>query len=182
MGSEETQNSLKVHFVSSTSSPEFSRLTRALTRASVIGLDAEWKPGQQSQLSTFPTVSLLQLACRVNHGLGDLAEADDSPVFLLDLLSVPLPSIWEILKDVFTSPDILKLGFRFKQDLKYLSSTFQAQGCVPGFDRVSNSTVLKLAPFDTIEMRSEPNLHWNNNKIQLDPQKTLSFGFLSDKQ
>lgn len=144
MDSEEPQKPLKVHFVSAADSPEFIHLTRALARSSVIGLDAEWKPGQPSQQSTFPTVSLLQLACCVRRGLDDSAEPDDSPVFLLDLSSVPLPSIWEILKEVFASPDILKLGFRFKQDLKYLSSTFQAQGCGSGFDRVSNSTVSKL--------------------------------------
>lgn len=34
------------------------------------------------------------------------------------------------------SPDVVKLGFRFKQDLVYLSSTFCEQGCNPGFDRV----------------------------------------------
>ncbi|XP_031394380.1 uncharacterized protein LOC116205844 isoform X2 [Punica granatum] len=129
-------DSLKVQFISSTDSPEFAHLTRALTQYSIIGLDAEWKPTRSSQLSIFPTVSLLQLACRLSHGLEGSAESDDSPVFLLDLSSIPLPSIWEILRDVFTSPDILKLGFQFKQDLKYLSSTFCAQGCDPGFDRV----------------------------------------------
>ncbi|KAK4745422.1 hypothetical protein SAY87_011734 [Trapa incisa] len=136
MDLEEIHKPLKVQYVSATDSPEFTHLRWALARSSIIGLDAEWKPCQSTQPSTFPTVSLLQLACRVNHGLDDPAESDGSPVFLLDLSSVPLPSIWEILSDVFSSPDILKLGFRFKQDLKYLSSTFQVQGCVKGFDRV----------------------------------------------
>ncbi|GLT48269.1 hypothetical protein SLA2020_219040 [Shorea laevis] len=126
-------NPLKIHLVSSTDSPEFTHLTRALTRSSVIGLDAEWKP-LRSQQSAFPTVSLLQIACQTRTRLGD--NSDESLVFLIDLASIPPSSIWELLKDVFVSPDILKLGFRFKQDLIFLSSTFCGQGCDPGFDRV----------------------------------------------
>lgn len=37
---------------------------------------------------------------------------------------------------MFVSQKILKLGFRFKQDLMYLSSTFCSKGCEPGIDRV----------------------------------------------
>ncbi|OMO93543.1 hypothetical protein COLO4_16809 [Corchorus olitorius] len=123
---------MEVHLVSSTDSDEFTHLTRALSRSTVIGLDAEWKP-IRSQQSTFPTVTLLQLACQLGD---DTAVWDESVVFLLDLALIPLPSIYELLKDVFVSPDILKLGFRFKQDLIFLSSTFSAQGCNPGFDKV----------------------------------------------
>lgn len=122
-----------IHLVSSPDSPEFNYLTRALTHSSVIGLDAEWKPIRTHQ-SAFPTVSLLQIACQ-------LAGADnssvESPVFLIDLASIPLQSIYQLIRDAFVSPNILKLGFRFKQDLVYLSSTFCAHGCEPGFDRVS---------------------------------------------
>ncbi|CAN1250890.1 Exonuclease mut-7 homolog [Linum perenne] len=121
------------HIVASNESPEFARLTRVLARSSVIGLDAEWKP-LKTQQSTFPNVSLLQLACQL--GPDSEEEEDDTEVFLLDLDSIPLPSIWELLKEVFISPDILKLGFRFKQDLAYLSSTFCSHGCDPGFDKV----------------------------------------------
>ncbi|CAN1170679.1 Exonuclease mut-7 homolog [Linum perenne] len=120
------------HIVASNESPEFARLTRVLARSSVIGLDAEWKP-LKTQQSTFPNVSLLQLACQL--GPDSEEEEDDTEVFLLDLDSIPLPSIWELLKEVFISPDILKLGFRFKQDLAYLSSTFCSHGCDPGFDK-----------------------------------------------
>ncbi|KAJ7965309.1 exonuclease mut-7-like [Quillaja saponaria] len=127
---------LKVHLVTSTDSNEFTHLTQALTRTSLVGLDAEWKPIRTPQ-DSFPTVSLLQIACRLNDRRGsDSDESGDSVVFLLDLYSIPLPSIWVLLRDVFVSPDILKLGFRFKQDLVYLSSTFCAQGCDPGFDWV----------------------------------------------
>ncbi|XP_052192914.1 uncharacterized protein LOC127801647 [Diospyros lotus] len=130
----ESRKPLAIRWVSSTDSPEFTCFTRALSRSSVIGLDAEWKP-HRAQQSTFPTVSLLQIACRLASD-GSTRRQDESLVFLLDLLAVPLPSIYQLLKDMFGSPDILKLGFRFKQDLVYLSSTFCSQGCDPGFDRV----------------------------------------------
>lgn len=125
-----------IHLVSSTNSPEFTLFSWALAHSSVIGLDAEWKPIRTHQ-STFPTVSLLQIACRVT---ADSESSDrhsyELLVFLLDLLAIPLPSIYDRLRDVFVSPEILKLGFRFKQDLAYLSSTFSSQGCNAGFDRV----------------------------------------------
>lgn len=141
MDQEKDQIAFKIHLVSSTDSPEFTRLTRALTRSSLVALDAEWKP-TRTQQSCFPTVSLLQLACRLGPQLvgssNELADelGDSMVVFLVDLLSIPLPSIWELLRDLFVSPDILKLGFRFKQDLVYLSSTFSSHGCNLGFDRV----------------------------------------------
>ncbi|KAG6707684.1 hypothetical protein I3842_06G044100 [Carya illinoinensis] len=131
------QKPLKIHLVCSTDSPEFSYLTKSLTRSSLIALDAEWKPDHTGNQSYFPTVTLLQLACELGPGLvSDPDELEDSATFLVDLTSIPLSSIWELLRDVFVSPDILKLGFRFKQDLIYLSSTFCEQGCDPGFDRV----------------------------------------------
>lgn len=128
---------LKIHLVTSTESPEFTHLTRALTQSSLVGLDAEWKP-QRSHQSNFPPVSLLQLACQPGSRFNsDSDESNASDVFLVDLSSIPLSSIWELLKELFVSPDILKLGFKFKQDLIYLSSTFCSQGCDTGFDRVS---------------------------------------------
>lgn len=122
----ENQKSLEIHLVTATDSPEFTHLTRSLTQTSLVGLDAEWKPVRTQQKS-FPTVSVLQIACQLG---------DDSVVFLLDLLALPLSSIWESLREMLVSTDILKLGFRFKQDLVYLSSTFCSQGCNPGFDKV----------------------------------------------
>ncbi|XP_019430744.1 PREDICTED: exonuclease mut-7 homolog [Lupinus angustifolius] len=123
-----TKKHLNVHLVSSTDSPEFTLFTQTLTQTSLVGLDAEWKPVRTHQTASFPTVSLLQIACQLQDG--------DSVVFLLDLFSIPLSSLWEPLREMFESPDILKLGFIFKQDLIYLSSTFCSQGCEPGFDRV----------------------------------------------
>ncbi|CAK8570185.1 unnamed protein product [Lathyrus sativus] len=122
----QNQKPLEIHLVTATDSPEFIQLTRSLTQTSLVGLDAEWKPVRTQQKS-FPTVSVLQIACQLG---------DDSVVFLLDLLSIPLSSLWELLQEMLVSPDILKLGFRFKQDLVYLSSTFCSQGCNPGFDKV----------------------------------------------
>ncbi|OVA06330.1 3'-5' exonuclease domain [Macleaya cordata] len=126
----------EIHLVSKTDSEEFNLLSWALNRSSVIGLDAEWKPSHTKQ-SSFPTVSLLQIACRVNDNLVEYTDSqNDLWVFLVDLLNIHLSSIWELLRDMFISPDILKLGFRFKQDLIYLSSTFCSNGCNLVFDKV----------------------------------------------
>ncbi|GMH08870.1 hypothetical protein Nepgr_010710 [Nepenthes gracilis] len=138
-----------IHWVSGTDSPEFALLSWALTRSSRVALDAEWKPirshNHQTRITAFPAVSLLQLACRLCPGLAefppDLADPthfdhNESLVFLVDLQSVPLNSVYGLLREMFVCPDILKLGFRFKQDFVYLSSTFCSQGCDPGFDRV----------------------------------------------
>ncbi|KAF3626167.1 putative dof zinc finger protein DOF3.7-like [Capsicum annuum] len=126
------QNPITIRLVSSPNSPEFTHLTHSLTHSSLIGLDAEWKPNRTHH-STFPTVSLLQIACQLT---GPDNSSVESPVFLVDLDSIPLQSIYQLIKDVFVSTNVLKLGFRFKQDLVYLSSTFCAHGCEPGFDRV----------------------------------------------
>lgn len=129
--------SFEIHFVSSIDSPEFSQLTHTLTRSNLIALDAEWKPFQiPNQHSSFPRVSILQIACQFNSG-----ERNDSVVFLLDLLSIPLSPVSDLLTDVFVSPHVLKLGFRFKQDLVYLSTTFSSYGGVSGLDRVSVLTL-----------------------------------------
>lgn len=129
-----------IHLVTCNNSPEFTHLNYALTHSSVIGFDAEWKPNRHA--STFPTVSLLQIACRLINS--SESNSDESPVFLLDLQAIHPPSVYELLREVFVSPDVIKLGFRFKQDLVYLSSTFCEQGCDPGFDRVSLSFVFSF--------------------------------------
>ncbi|XP_021763683.1 uncharacterized protein LOC110728331 [Chenopodium quinoa] len=141
---------LTIHWVSTTNSPDFTLLNWALTHSSLVALDAEWKPvrtqtTQQTDSDkdrTFPTVSLLQLACRLvqlppdSAGLTQFNNQDDSLVFLVDLQSVPFGSIYEELKQMFVDQNVLKLGFRFKQDLVYLSSTFCSNGFEPGFDLV----------------------------------------------
>ncbi|CAO2838575.1 unnamed protein product [Amaranthus hypochondriacus] len=143
---------LAIHWVSTTDSSEFALLSWALTHSSIIALDAEWKPAhiqtqnqtQQSSTnsdSSFPTVSLVQIACRLvefpdNSADSTQMKQDDSVVFLVDLQSIPLSSIYGQFKEMFVNERILKLGFRFKQDFVYLSSTFCSHGCQPGFDRV----------------------------------------------
>ena len=138
------------------SSPELSLLLRSLAASRVVALDAEWKPRRRGSPAAaapaalgdgstslaleaspappkFPTVTLLQVACR----FGDGGEGERSEVFVVDLLSVPLADLWAPLRELFERPDALKLGFRFKQDLVYLSATFSAAlGCDSGFDRV----------------------------------------------
>ncbi|XP_077245652.1 3'-5' exonuclease domain-containing protein [Tasmannia lanceolata] len=135
--SRQTEKPFKNHFISSIESHEFSIFLWALDHSSIIGLDAEWKPSRTPNPTTFPHVSILQIACRIRGSESeDDGSINDSWVFLLDLLSIPLTSIWELLRDMFVSPYILKLGFKFKQDSMYLSSTFCSQGCEPGFDKV----------------------------------------------
>ncbi|KAK1304257.1 hypothetical protein QJS10_CPB11g00686 [Acorus calamus] len=137
----------ETHLVTTIGSAEYALLRRSLRRSSAVGLDAEWKPCRRGAANrsvdgspSFPTVTLLQIACRLRPAGADADDdrSTDHPVvvFLVDLLSVPLSSVWEMLRDLFVSPDVLKLGFKFKQDLIYLSSTFKSQGCDEGFDKV----------------------------------------------
>ncbi|KQK16430.1 hypothetical protein BRADI_1g28710v3 [Brachypodium distachyon] len=134
-----------VHLVSGgSSSPELPLLLQSLAAARVVALDAEWKPRRRGASAPgpvdgaspalpnpplFPTVTVLQLACRGEEGC--------SEVFVVDLLAVPLADLWAPLRQLFERPDALKLGFRFKQDLVYLSATFTAAlGSDSRFDRV----------------------------------------------
>jgi uncharacterized protein len=58
-------------------------------------------------------------------------------VFVVDLIAMPLADLWVPLRELFERPDVLELGFKFKQDLVYLSGTFAAElGDDSGFDRV----------------------------------------------
>lgn len=139
----------EIHMVASAASPEFALLRRTLRRSRAVALDAEWKPRRSrpsssssadpspsSSSSLFPPVTLLQIACRAVAGEGG-GGGSSSPVFIVDLLAVAAEALWEPLRELFESPEVLKLGFRFKQDLVYLSSTFSSHGCDPGFDRVN---------------------------------------------
>ncbi|KAK9093903.1 hypothetical protein Scep_025372 [Stephania cephalantha] len=133
----------EIRWVSTTDSAEFTQLSWALTHSSLVALDAEWKPTRSPthRSSSFPTVSLLQIACRVDSVANSVVPTTEPlrsrvSVFLVDLLAIDLRSLFDLLRETFVSPDVLKLGFRFKQDLVYLSSTFCSQGCDPGFDRV----------------------------------------------
>eukprot|EP00268_Persea_americana_P022439 TRINITY_DN2234_c0_g2_i2.p1 TRINITY_DN2234_c0_g2~~TRINITY_DN2234_c0_g2_i2.p1 ORF type:complete len:582 (+),score=72.59 TRINITY_DN2234_c0_g2_i2:144-1748(+) len=134
-------SSFGTHWVSPVESDDGLSLLRwALHHSSVVGLDAEWKPVRSpNPASSFPPVSILQIACRVSDpqlSPDSAGTGKGSLVFLLDLQSIPLPSIWEMLRDMFVSPNVLKLGFKFKQDLIYLSSTFRSNGCDLGFEKV----------------------------------------------
>uniref|UniRef100_A0A0D9WYF9 3'-5' exonuclease domain-containing protein n=1 Tax=Leersia perrieri TaxID=77586 RepID=A0A0D9WYF9_9ORYZ len=146
-----------VHLVTGgASSPELALLLRSLAAARVVALDAEWKPRRRGPggdapnspppataaapppppAPQFPTVTLLQVACR-GDGAGEGGAAAAAEVFVVDLLAVPLADLWESLRELFERPDVLKLGFRFKQDLVYLSATFAAAlGRGAGFVRV----------------------------------------------
>ena len=125
---------VEIFLVTSNNSTEFELLKKSLAESSIVGFDAEWKPfnldKDRDSSSKFPTVTLLQIACREAKLEGE------TKVFLVDLLSLELSYFWKPLKDLFESPSVLKVGFRFKQDLMYLSSTFSARGCHGGFDKV----------------------------------------------
>ncbi|VAI61039.1 unnamed protein product [Triticum turgidum subsp. durum] len=124
------------------SSPALSHLLRSLAAARIVAFDAEWKPRRRAPSAPsddaspappnptqLPTVTVLQLACRGEDG--------GNEVFVVDLLAVPLADLWAPLRELFERPGVLKLGFRFKQDLAYLSATFTAAlGCDSGFNRV----------------------------------------------
>ncbi|KAK6160249.1 hypothetical protein DH2020_003630 [Rehmannia glutinosa] len=76
---------LDIHLFTSDNSPEFARLKYALTHSSIIRLDVEWKPNRH--VSTFPIVSLLQIACRLVNS------ADMSTEFLFHLQAIHLPTV-----------------------------------------------------------------------------------------
>ncbi|XP_014681233.1 PREDICTED: exonuclease mut-7 homolog [Priapulus caudatus] len=80
--------------------------------ATVVGLDAEWKPSIGTKKER---MSLLQIATR-------------DKCFLLDLVALPdttTDSDWEdFVKRIFCNEKILKLGFAFDTDLSMLSKSF----------------------------------------------------------
>ncbi|XP_047065750.1 exonuclease mut-7 homolog isoform X2 [Lolium rigidum] len=132
-----------VHLVTGgSSSLDLSHLLQSLAAARIVAFDAEWKPRRRRAPANgddaspappnppqLPTVTVLQLACRSEDGANE--------VFVVDLLAVPLADLWAQLRDLFERPEVLKLGFRFKQDLVYLSATFTAAlGCDYGFQKV----------------------------------------------
>ena len=71
-----------------------------LSRAEMVGMDCEWRPGTSK-------VALLQLAT-------------SAAVFLIDMLALDDSAVLALLTSVFDNPLVLKLGFRFEQDLRML--------------------------------------------------------------
>ncbi|ERN19308.1 uncharacterized protein LOC18447686 [Amborella trichopoda] len=134
----------ETHFISSPDSSEFFLFIWALNHSSIVGLDSEWKPSQTQNSHNFPKLSILQIACKLTSFSEFPLEDDNSRetdksnclVFILDLFSLPPSSIWKPLRDLFISPNVLKLGFKFKQDLIYLSSSLTSQGSEYWFDKV----------------------------------------------
>ncbi|KAK1409088.1 hypothetical protein QVD17_35613 [Tagetes erecta] len=161
----------EIQLVSSIDSPEFNRLEWAISRSSIVGLDAEWKPITRgsNQSSSTPRVLLLQIACRLNESSSSSSSSCCYIVFLLDLQSPNLiTSIYPLLSHLFVSPNILKLGFRFKQDLLYLSSTFSSSS--------SSSPILnKVEPFLDISTIYTSHLQTKRNNKVKNTIKSLSF-------
>lgn len=155
-------------------SRDLHRLEWAITRSSIIGLDAEWKPPSSNNSSSssssvttidhqhHPPVLLLQIACRLKNN-----NNSDYIVFVLDLQSAGvICSVYPLLSQVLVSPNILKLGFRFKQDLLYLSSTFRSHGYPP---------LVKIHPFMDISTIYTHHLNTNTNTHTYKKQPSLSF-------
>jgi hypothetical protein len=63
-------------------------------------------------------------------------------IFLLDMMSLPASSFWEGMKKMLVSPTVLKLGFKFKQDLVNLAKTFPGPDAHSCFDKVCFDRVI----------------------------------------
>ncbi|CAM6088539.1 unnamed protein product [Calypogeia fissa] len=72
-----------MHFVNSPDSDSFSRLVLALERATVVAMDAEWKPllhgSGKASAGQVPRVSILQIACRLQPQGKGAKESAESP-------------------------------------------------------------------------------------------------------
>uniref|UniRef100_A0A7S4D4X0 3'-5' exonuclease domain-containing protein n=1 Tax=Heterosigma akashiwo TaxID=2829 RepID=A0A7S4D4X0_HETAK len=97
-----------------------------------VGLDAEWRPFSNEQKPT--KCALLQVASRTHIFLLDLLgleEEEDSSKKLDCLLS------W-----LFSSPEILKLGYGFQGDVERLRWSYPGKNCY--FCRIANFFDLKI--------------------------------------
>ncbi|KAJ3688945.1 hypothetical protein LUZ61_018109 [Rhynchospora tenuis] len=128
------RQSFPIHLITSSTCTGFTHFIHSLRHSTVVGLDAEWKPRQSSQpnSSPFPTVTLLQIACQYQSPSSDGNPTTE--VFLVDLLTISVGDVYVPIRELFESEGVVKLGFRFKQDLVYLSHTFSSQGFEHGFD------------------------------------------------
>nr|XP_043632675.1 uncharacterized protein LOC122603894 [Erigeron canadensis] len=178
---------MEIHMVSSTESAEYRGLKWAVAHSSIIGLDAEWKPtvhGGGGGGGQPPPVLLLQIACRlINNNIDD---KEEGVVYLVDLSERELlPSIYEMLKeDVFECRNVLKLGFRFKQDLLYLSSTFRSLG---GFHTVEPYMDIAIIynthlQTTTITSRSRSRKRKGQNSLSSICQELLGFSLSKELQ
>lgn len=94
-------------------------------------------------------------------------------VFLLDLLALPVSSFGKTLKSVFVSLDILKLGFRFKQDLMYLAGSFSREEVHSCFDKVDPYIDAGKLYFH-LQNQEEPWLLSKGRKMLIQQSKSLS--------
>lgn len=93
-------------------------------------------------------------------------------VFLLDLLALPVSSFGKTLKAVYVSPDILKLGFRFKQDLMYLAGSFSGEEGHSYFDKVD--PYIDVGKLYLHLQNQEPWLQGKGRKMLIQQTKSLS--------
>lgn len=93
-------------------------------------------------------------------------------VFLLDLLALPVSSFGKTLKAVYVSLDILKLGFRFKQDLMYLAGSFSREEGHSYFDKVD--PYIDVGKLYLNLQNQEPWLQGKGRKMSIQQTKSLS--------
>ncbi|KAL8003947.1 putative 3'-5' exonuclease domain, tetratricopeptide-like helical domain superfamily [Plasmopara halstedii] len=86
-----------------------------------LGLDAEWRPDHRA---TMPSkCSILQVAC-------------DDYVFLFDFVEMALGDLEELFAHLFSSENIVKLGFAIHGDIKRLRWSFPEVKCFNTFANV----------------------------------------------
>lgn len=86
-----------------------------------LGLDVEWRPDSRA---TVPSkCSILQIAC-------------DDYVFIIDFLAMRLGDMEELLEHLFSSQNIVKIGFAIDGDIKRLRWSFPEFKCFDTFANV----------------------------------------------
>ncbi|KAH7287635.1 hypothetical protein KP509_32G067300 [Ceratopteris richardii] len=63
-------------------------------------------------------------------------QENEEIIFLLDMMSIPISFLWEAMKKMLVSSTVVKLGFKFKQDLVNLARSFPEPDSHSCFDKV----------------------------------------------
>jgi prolyl-tRNA editing enzyme YbaK/EbsC (Cys-tRNA(Pro) deacylase) len=121
---------------------DLQRLKLSIVSSSVVSLDAEWRPSTRQGKSN--PVSLLQL------GVCSSNDTETMQVFLIDMLELCFYKrdqsmeacltreqlvLNEILEDLFAKPEVLKLGFGLRYDVKRMRESYP---WLPCFQKQSN--------------------------------------------
>ncbi|ETO80251.1 hypothetical protein F444_05184 [Phytophthora nicotianae P1976] len=125
------------HIVVVDSDEALSLATDLLMRDCVtrLGLDAEWRPDSRAAVPS--KCSILQVAC-------------DDYVFIFDFVEMAIGDLEELFEHLFTSENIVKIGFAIDGDIKRLRWSFPEAKC---FDKFVN--VLDFS-FETLVATTHP--------------------------